>query len=210
MAKFIVWSFGLALTLAGLALGSAALDAQSEDHPAYLEPLAWLFFIGALVFLAIAIFVAVVWVGLWVWRYFHTVIVREGNWHSRYWPLQRIAQVYGVSVEIGNWAGEVNVSCQAQFPDCEQPYVAQINRWGGSQSIEFPQQPINLRSEPNEGDKVAITVRAKPAWWRGRASHRTVESRIGITDHRPNPPNTSELHPAEADQDTQEPAAEVQ
>ena len=183
----------MAVGLAGLALGSAAL---LRTEPAYLEPLAWLFFFGALVFLGIAMLVASAWVGMWGWRYFNAVDVRDGDWFSRYWPLERIAQVSGVSVDIGHWAGKVTVYCQMEFTGSEHSYIAEAIGWSRSQIIEFPQQPVDLTSEPTEGDKVAITVSAKPAWWRGRPSHRTVESRIGITDHRATPP-TGETHTAE-------------
>ena len=94
MAKVVVGSFTVALALAGLALGT--VYAPSEDAPAYLELLGWLFFIGALVALGITVTTIAVGVVLWIWRYFHAVVVQEGNWHGHYWPLQRIAQVSGV------------------------------------------------------------------------------------------------------------------
>ena len=211
MARLIASSFGsfaVALTLAGLALGAA--NVQSKDAPAYLEPLAWLFFIGALIFLAIAILGAVLWVVLWGWRYFHAVDVREGDWSSRYWPLQRIAEVSNVVVAVRRWAGAARISCQMEFPDGEQHYAAHVFLSDGTQSIQFPQKHVDLSSEPKEGDRVTITVSARPEWWRGRASHRTAESLIGITDHRPDRPNTSEVRTAEDAQGTPEPSPEAQ
>ena len=117
-----------------------------------------------------------------IWRYFHAVEVPTTQWYCRYWPLQRIAQVHSVLINVHRWAGTVQVECHAQFG---KEKVRWLTTASESVYVEFPQQKVDFVSDPNEGDPASIVIKVKPRWWRGRSSERIQQVSIGITDHRP-------------------------
>jgi hypothetical protein len=184
MLRFIAGSFALALTLAGLAIASV-LGARPEDSPPYLEPLAWIFFIGALVFLAIAFLVALAWLALLIRHYFHAVDAPFGQWYCRYWPAQRIAHVSGVKVRTHQAEGRVRVHCEVRFVEDAFAQFSTALRGDGTHIIDFPQQGVDFANDPQQGDLATVTVTANPDWWRGRPSKRTRYVEVDITDHRP-------------------------
>ncbi len=178
------WLFGLWLAFMAALIASAISAAAANEHPGWLM-VSW----AATGVLGLAfVGLAAVWSAMIVHRFFRAVEVVNGQWYFRYWPLERIAQVYSVPVSMRDGVGPVKVSCQAQFGDDEVKFLRMIpdgNR--GTIVIEFDQQKVDFASDPKEGDTAWLVVRAEPHWWRGRPSQRIQRIAIGITDHRPGP-----------------------
>jgi hypothetical protein len=177
--------FGLAMPLAGLGLAAAQLHEDQGTQSANLELLTTIFVVGCFVAIAAALLFLLAFVGLWAYRYFHTVRVLPGQWHPRYWPLQRVAQVGGIWIKREDWAGDIKLTCQVQFGSDETTFTRTVKGLtSGTYGIEFPQQPVDFLGDPKEGDTAIIMVKASPPWWRGRPAHLTQQASIGVTDHR--------------------------
>lgn len=182
--------FGAALLLAGLALGSAALNEQRTESSEFLDLLTIVFIVASIAFLSLCVISGLIFVGVWAWGYLHAVEVLPGQWYFRFWPHERLAQASGIAVRVRKSAGAVNVKCRAQIGRDGRDKVVSIaeipaglNRTYGP---EFPQQRVvDLGSDPNEGDVAWLVVNAWPSWWRGRPSELIQMVNIGVTDHRP-------------------------
>ena len=180
--------FGAALVLAGLALGAAALNEQSTEGSEFLDLLTIVFIIAASGFLVLSVIFGLIFVGVWAWRYLHAVEVLPGEWYFRFWPNEQTAQASGIAVRVYEWAGAVKVKCHARFGRDEVDSIAEITAgsngtfWPG-----FPQQKVNLESDPYEGNVAWLVVKAWPSWWRGGQSERIQMVKIAVIDHRPAP-----------------------
>ena len=72
-------AFGAALVLAGLALGSAALNEQSTEGSEFLDLLTVVFIVAASAFLVLSVIFGLIFVGVWAWRYLHGVAFEENG-----------------------------------------------------------------------------------------------------------------------------------
>jgi hypothetical protein len=186
LGKATLLSMGAAVSLAGLAIAAAQLREDQGTNAGNLELLTTVFVVGCFVAIALSLLFVVAFLVLWTYRYFHAVRVMPSQWGPHYWPLQRIAQVSGIWIKHSDWAGDLKLTCQAQFGSGETTFVRTVSGLGsGTYGIEFPQQPVDFLDDPEEGDTAVIVVKAIPRWWRGRPAHLSQRASVHVTDHRP-------------------------
>ncbi len=186
LAKATFGCMVVAMSLAGLAIGTAQLSEAQGTQSASVELLTWIFVIASFTAIAATIGLFVALLIVWTYRYLHAVRVMPGQWCARYWPLERIAQVSGIQIKHEEWAGNIRLICQAEFGSGKATFTRTERGFiSGTYGVEFPQQPVDFLDDPKEGDTANITVEAIPSWWRGRPSHLIQQASIGITDHRP-------------------------
>jgi hypothetical protein len=177
--------YGASAVLATLALGSYGANQTREKSSSFLEALTIIFAGLAVAFLMVGTAILVIWAARWIWRYFHTVEVHASQWYCRYWPLQRLLQVYSVPITTGDWAGKVAVSCEVHIGEEDVHFWNIIPEHShGTLSIEFPQHGVSFPIHPNEGEHAMVRIKAQPSWWRGRPHELMQTVPIGITDHR--------------------------
>ena len=168
----------------GLTVTYLISRAQTKGDPWELDALLGILIVVSSCFLVYALGV----LAITVWHYLHAVEVLPGEWYFRFWPHEQIAQASGITVRVRESAGTVNVKCRAQFREDNVVFIAKIPAGSnGTFILEFPQQKVDLESDPNEGDVVWLVVSAWPSWWRGGLSERIQMAKIGVTDHRPAP-----------------------
>lgn len=180
--------FTVATVLALLAFASAQLNQGREQSSAFLDALTAIFIVASIVFLSLCVFFGLIFVGVWAWGFLHAVEVLPGEWYFRFWPHEQRAQPSGIALRVRESAGPVKVKCHARFGRNEVDFSAEISAGSnGGYWLDFPQQKVDLESDPKEGDVAWLVVKAWPSWWRGGLSWRIQMVKTGVTDHRPAP-----------------------
>jgi len=187
VAKACGASFLTGLALAGLAVGSATLGKDVDPQAKHL--LTWTFVLGCIIALIIAAMMALIFVTIWVHRFFHSVEISAQQLYPFYWahddPNQDIAHVSGFRVDAGDWAGRVKVTCHASLGGREIKWE-EFFRAGSGGFSDIPQKHIGAGSQPAIGDPVIVVLRAEPPWYRGRPCERILRATLQVNDYRTN------------------------
>ena len=176
--------------LAGLSIEAAALPQSQIVRWPLLEVAPIILVVVAIGFFILGVLFGIGGIVRWLVGYWWAVQIPLVRWYCRYWPMERIAQVSSVGIEVRDSPGRIRLECSAQFGHINNTVTWSRELAGhgnGGSSIEFPQQAVAFLPEPHEGDTATITIRAKPRIWKGRARSSMQLVTIGVSDHRPTP-----------------------
>jgi hypothetical protein len=137
------WAFGCwtaAALIAGLAIGTAALNAQLDKPNDALTALSWVFVVAALLLLVAGFLSGVAFVVIWCARFVRGAEIPEAEWRVMYWLSERRASVGGIRVKTHEWMGKTRLKCQMQIGN-DQVYFSDLNlgQSHGDRTVEIPQ-----------------------------------------------------------------------